>query len=43
MVSPRETTLGAVRWAKVFGVTIQPSEPAKLVFLAMLGAVMVYT
>jgi rod shape determining protein RodA len=31
---------GAVRWVKIFGITIQPSEPAKLGFLVMLAALM---
>jgi rod shape determining protein RodA len=31
---------GAVRWIKIFGITIQPSELAKLGFLVMLAALM---
>jgi rod shape determining protein RodA len=32
-----------VRWIKIFGIAIQPSEPAKLGFLLMLGAAMART
>jgi rod shape determining protein RodA len=31
---------GAIRWVKIFGVSLQPSEPAKLGFLVMLSATM---
>jgi rod shape determining protein RodA len=31
---------GAIRWVKIFGITIQPSELAKLGFLVMLAALM---
>jgi rod shape determining protein RodA len=31
---------GAMRWIKIFGIMVQPSEPAKLGFLVMLAAMM---
>jgi rod shape determining protein RodA len=34
---------GAVRWIKIFGFVVQPSEPAKLGFLVMLAASMART
>jgi rod shape determining protein RodA len=38
-----ERRFGALRWIRVFGILIQPSEPAKLGFLIMLGAMMART
>jgi rod shape determining protein RodA len=38
-----ERRFGAVRWIKICGIAIQPSEPAKIGFLIMLAAMMART
>jgi rod shape determining protein RodA len=38
-----ERRFGALRWIKIFGILVQPSEPAKLGFLIMLAAMMART